>query len=114
MIYVIVLVYPFAFQCTILLGLVYEEGFIGDRSAISHSKACRPLLWPAMFIIWIFFLLLWFIYTSFGVFLLESLGSKPLPPNSRYGVTLGGSTVIHLIYTVGYLLQTFRRRSRLG
>lgn len=114
MIYVIVLVYPLAFQCTILLGLVYEEGFIGDRSSISHSKACQPLLWPAMFIIWVFFLLLWFIYTSFGVFLLESLGSKPLPPNSRYGVTLGGTTVIHLIYAMGYLWQVFRKRSRLG
>lgn len=112
MIYVFVLVYPFAFQCTILLGLVYEEGFLGDRSATSHSKACQQLLWPAMFIIWIFFMLVWLIYTP--VFPLESLVSKPLPPNSRYGVTLGGTTVIHLIYAMGYFLQVFRKRSRLG
>lgn len=114
-IYVIVLVYPFAFQCTIPLGLVHEEGFLGDRSAPSHSKACQPLLWPAMLIIWVFFMLLWLIYTPVGWFLLRCLGSEPLPPNSRYGVTLGGTTVIHLMFAIGsnwYFLQALRKQSR--
>lgn len=101
MIYVLVLVYPFGLHCTILIGLVHEEGILGDRSAPSRSKTYRARLWLTIFIVWVFFIAMW----------LFSIFSIGISPNIRYEGILGGTVVLHLAYALGYFFQAFRNRS---
>lgn len=101
MMYVLLLVYPFGLQCSILVGLVHEEGILGDRSAPSRSKAFRALFWLTIIIVWGLFIMAWMFSTS----------QVGLPPNFRYAGLIGGTVVLHLIYALGYFFQAFRNRS---
>lgn len=116
MIYIIFLVYPFALQCTILLGLVYEEGFLGSRSAPSRSKAWPVLLWLTTFVVWGFFMAMWLCFFTEYRYLFYGIGPNgpnPAPVTVQYGGTVGGIAIVHLVYVLGYFLHAFRNRSRL-
>lgn len=65
----------------------------------SRSKSCRVLLRFTIFIVWGFFTMMWlFSMPSLGL-KLECFVLVPLVPLSvRYGGTLGGTAVLHLIY----------------
>lgn len=112
-IYVVLLVYPFSLQCSILIGLVYEKGLLGIRSAPSHSMAYRALLWLAIFFVWLYFTMTWLFSTDVMFWTFEYFGLNPHPVVIRYVGTLGGTTVLHLIYGLGFFFQSFRNRSRL-
>lgn len=112
-IYAVLLVYPLSLQCSILIGLVYERGFLGSRSAPSRSKAYRALLWLAIIFVWLYFTMTWLFSTVVMLWVFEYFGLKPHSVIIRYVGTLGATTVLHLIYGLGFLFQSFRKRSRL-
>lgn len=100
-IYVLVLVYPFGLHCSILIGLIHEEGILGDRSAPSRSKTYQVRLWLTIFIVWVFFIAMW-------VFSITGIG---ISPNIRYEGILGGTVILHLVYALGYFFQASRNRT---
>lgn len=110
-IYLFALAFPLALQCTILLGVVFEEGFLQDRSAASRSKACCALLWLTFLIIWGFFIVLWvFFFSGFR----RRFHAIAIFAYVRYASPVAGAAVLHLVYASGYFLQAFRKRPRLG
>lgn len=109
-IHVVLLVYPFSLQCSILIGLVYEKGFLGIRSAPSRPTAYKALLWLAIFFVWFFFTMTWL---SSIIVIGWHPELKPYALIIRYLGTVGGATVLHLIYGVGFVFQSFRNRSSL-
>lgn len=120
-VYILFLVYPFALQFTIVLGLVYEEGFLEDRTTPSRSKARLALLWVTAFVIWAFFIALWtFFLSDFGPYLILlkrpgwDVGGLHALFGFRYWVTIAGTAVLHLVYASWYFWQAFRKRSKLG
>lgn len=54
----------FSFQCSVLIGLIYQEELLGDRSTPSRSKARRTLLWLSIPTIWVFFTMIWLFSSS--------------------------------------------------
>lgn len=102
-IFIILLAYPFAFHCSILIGLVYEDWLLGGQSTSSRSKTFRALLWLTVSIVWVFFILMWSFSRYAGM-----NGAKKF----RYGGILGGTAVLHLVYALGYFLRAFRKPSR--
>lgn len=109
-IYIFIFVHPLALQSSILIGLAYEKGLLGDRSTPSRSKPCRALLWLTIFTVWVFFIAIWLFSSNYLLSLLAPLLYERCTFCIRGGEFLSGSVVLHLLYVIGYSFQALRSR----